>query len=65
MTDTSATGRSEARRIAVIASAAIGLVGLALSLLDDKPLGAWLSVGGFVAMGWALHRFGRAGADPR
>jgi len=51
--------------MAVVATAVIGLLGLALSLLDRGPLGAWLSVGGFVGMGWALHRFGRTGADPR
>lgn len=45
------------------ASTAMGLVGLGVALLGAESVGGWVALGGFAVAGWALHHFGRAGAD--
>jgi hypothetical protein len=50
--------------VAMVAGAAAAAVGIAASMFGQEALGMPLTLGGIVLLGWALHLFGRSGADP-
>jgi hypothetical protein len=39
------------------------LAGIALCVADQPTLGGWIVIGSLALMLFALHRFGRSGAD--
>ena len=55
--------RAASTRTLVLVAAAMVLVGIALSVMDDEGMGGWLTVLGLIAGIVALHRYGRLGSD--
>lgn len=56
--------RLRATGISMLAGAGAAAVGIAVSMFGLETLGAALTLGGILLLGWALHAFGRSGADP-
>lgn len=48
---------------AVRTSAALALTGIALAVVDQPELAAWLTVGALVGLLYSVHSFGRLGPD--
>jgi len=55
--------RAASTRTLIMVSAALVLLGIALSVSDDEGWGGWLTVAGLIAAIVALHRYGRLGSD--
>jgi hypothetical protein len=50
--------------VSMLAGAAAAALGIAASMFGLETLGTVLTLGGILLLGWALHFFGRSGADP-